>query len=188
MNAVGPNIVTLPGGFVAGSNEEEAGCRQPPAIPPVSTEREASRGPIDLDVVPQDGAALARATANARTALHEAAFAAAEAAARARAMAEALDGALAALAAAEADPSPRPSPAGRSPQTDPLSPREWQVLALVAAGHTNKAIAEALFVSPNTAKTHVASLLRKLGAGNRVQLATIATAQGRRQHAAPRSR
>ena len=56
-----------------------------------------------------------------------------------------------------------------------LSPREREVLALVAAGHTNKAIAEQLFVLPNTVKTHVASLLQKLDADSRVELAAIAT-------------
>ena len=56
-----------------------------------------------------------------------------------------------------------------------LSPREKEVLALVAAGHTNKTIADALYVSPNTIKTHVSSLLTKLHAGTRVQLAVIAS-------------
>jgi DNA-binding CsgD family transcriptional regulator len=51
------------------------------------------------------------------------------------------------------------------------------VLALVAEGRSNKAIAEALYVSPNTVKTHVASLLHKLGAQTRVQLAAIAARQ-----------
>ena len=58
--------------------------------------------------------------------------------------------------------------------TDRLTQREREVLALVAAGQTNKAIASALYVSPNTVKTHVASLLHKLRAESRVQLATIA--------------
>jgi DNA-binding NarL/FixJ family response regulator len=58
-----------------------------------------------------------------------------------------------------------------------LSPREREVLALVAQGRTNRAIAEALFVSPNTVKTHVASLLTKLDVDTRAQLAVIATRQ-----------
>ncbi len=62
-----------------------------------------------------------------------------------------------------------------------LSPREQEVLALVAEGRSNKAIAEALFVSSNTVKTHVASLLTKLQADSRVQLAAMATKQGRPQ-------
>jgi hypothetical protein len=51
------------------------------------------------------------------------------------------------------------------------------VLALVAEGKTNKDIASALFVSPNTVKTHVTSLLHKMQAETRVQLAAIATKQ-----------
>jgi DNA-binding NarL/FixJ family response regulator len=57
---------------------------------------------------------------------------------------------------------------------DQVSPREWEVLALLAEGRTNAAIAELLYVSPNTVKTHVASLLRKLGANSRAHLAAIA--------------
>jgi two-component system, NarL family, nitrate/nitrite response regulator NarL len=76
-------------------------------------------------------------------------------------------------------PSDPPSGlAAFSHRTDSLSPREREVLALVAAGQTNKAIAEALYVSPNTVKTHVSSLLHKLRADTRVQLAAIATRQG----------
>ena len=62
--------------------------------------------------------------------------------------------------------------------TSPISPREHEVLALVVAGRTNKEIAEALFVSPYTVKSHVASLLTKLDADNRAQLAGIALKRG----------
>jgi len=55
-----------------------------------------------------------------------------------------------------------------------LSPREREVLALVAEGRSNKAIAAALFVSPNTVKSHVAALLTKLEVETRVQLAALA--------------
>ncbi len=134
---------------------------------------------------PQDRAALLRATADARTALRDAAVAATEAAARARSLAALLDETLAALAAAERTPVPVPALAASPPDTNPLplSPREWEVLALVAEGRSNKAIAAALYVSPNTVKTHVASLLSKLHADSRVQLAAIATTRDLRQHA-----
>jgi two-component system response regulator DegU len=59
-----------------------------------------------------------------------------------------------------------------------LTSRERDVLALVAEGRSNKAIAEALFVSPNTVKTHVASLLTKFQVDSRTQLAAIAVRAG----------
>ena len=109
---------------------------------------------------------------SARSALEDAILAAAEATQRAMRMAEILDEALAALEAADGV-----ADAPRTPPVTQLSPREKEVLALVAEGHTNKAIAEALYVSPNTVKTHVASLLNKLQAGSRTQLAAIAARQ-----------
>ncbi|HET7092478.1 MAG TPA: response regulator transcription factor, partial [Thermomicrobiales bacterium] len=82
---------------------------------------------------------------------------------------------------------PAPAPQSAPSASDGpclLSPREREVLALVTAGHSNKAIAETLFISPNTVKTHVASLLNKLHASTRVELAAIATTYGLRPGAA----
>jgi DNA-binding CsgD family transcriptional regulator len=50
-----------------------------------------------------------------------------------------------------------------------ISERELQVLAELAAGHSNKQIARNLGVSPNTVKTHVARLFEKLGASRRTE-------------------
>lgn len=50
-----------------------------------------------------------------------------------------------------------------------LSPREAEVLALLADGMSVAAVAKRLFVSESTAKTHIAKLYEKLGAGNRAQ-------------------
>ncbi|CCA53448.1 DNA-binding response regulator, LuxR family [Streptomyces venezuelae ATCC 10712] len=64
-------------------------------------------------------------------------------------------------------------PAGR-PVTQPVSPvtaREEQVLLAVARGLTNTEIADALHISLSTVKTHLASLMAKLGARNRVEIA-----------------
>ena len=55
-----------------------------------------------------------------------------------------------------------------------LSPREAEVLALLAAGDSNKHIARALDLSPHTVKRHVANILDKLGARSRVQAAALA--------------
>ncbi|ANP71070.1 LuxR C-terminal-related transcriptional regulator [Cryobacterium arcticum] len=55
-----------------------------------------------------------------------------------------------------------------------LSPREQGVLALVASGARNKAIAAELVISENTVKFHVANLLRKVGASTRSELAALA--------------
>ncbi len=50
-----------------------------------------------------------------------------------------------------------------------ISGREREVLAHMAAGHSNKEIARLLDISPNTVKTHVASILAKLEATRRTQ-------------------
>lgn len=72
--------------------------------------------------------------------------------------------------------APRPGRLNRTGAR--LTRREHEVLALVAAGRSNREIAMALFLSPNTVKTHVRSLLTKLHVGSRVQLAAIATQHG----------
>jgi DNA-binding NarL/FixJ family response regulator len=59
-----------------------------------------------------------------------------------------------------------------------LTERECEVLRLVATGLSNAEIAEKLFISPATAKTHVAHLLTKLDARDRVQLVIIAYQAG----------
>jgi DNA-binding NarL/FixJ family response regulator len=51
----------------------------------------------------------------------------------------------------------------------PLSEREREVLHLIAAGLTNREIAEALFLSPHTVKEHTSAVYRKLGARNRAE-------------------
>lgn len=50
-----------------------------------------------------------------------------------------------------------------------ISDREYQVLELLAQGHSNKEIAADLFVSPNTVKTHLAHLYEKLEVSRRTQ-------------------
>lgn len=59
-----------------------------------------------------------------------------------------------------------------------LSEREREVLGLIAAGLTNRQIAQRLTISPATAKTHVSHVLAKLGAASRVEAATLALEHG----------
>jgi DNA-binding NarL/FixJ family response regulator len=59
-----------------------------------------------------------------------------------------------------------------------LTPREREVLTLLAAGASNKAIAHALDLSVHTVKFHVASLIEKLGAGSRLEAVAIAIRTG----------
>lgn len=55
-----------------------------------------------------------------------------------------------------------------------LSARETEVLRLVAAGRTNREIAESLYISPKTASVHVSNILAKLGVTGRVEAAAVA--------------
>ncbi|MEV7724550.1 response regulator transcription factor [Streptomyces sp. NPDC087917] len=71
-------------------------------------------------------------------------------------------------------PSPVPAPAALAP----LSAREREVLTLVARGLNNTEIADALALSPLTAKTHVSRIMGKLGARDRPQLVIAAYESG----------
>jgi DNA-binding NarL/FixJ family response regulator len=73
----------------------------------------------------------------------------------------------------------RPRPAPAAPRAlAALTEREVEVLALVARGLSNAEIAQRLYVSPATAKTHVARLLMKLEARDRAQLIIVAYESG----------
>ncbi len=61
---------------------------------------------------------------------------------------------------------------------DPLSPREHEVLRLLALGHTNQEIAQQLSISVRTAETHRAHIMRKLGLGSRAELVRYALERG----------
>ncbi|AGZ41244.1 response regulator [Actinoplanes friuliensis] len=73
---------------------------------------------------------------------------------------------------------PEPSPLPTPDALDVLTSRERETLALVAAGLSNDAIAERLYVSPLTAKTHVNRAMTKLGVRDRAQLVVIAYQTG----------
>jgi DNA-binding NarL/FixJ family response regulator len=61
---------------------------------------------------------------------------------------------------------------------DDLSPCEIDVLRLLAAGKSNREIADALFISRNTVPTHVRNILTKTGCTNRTEAATYALRHG----------
>jgi DNA-binding NarL/FixJ family response regulator len=67
---------------------------------------------------------------------------------------------------ANAGPSTRPAQ-----PVEPLTGREEQVLVTVARGLTNSEIADELYITLSTVKTHIASLMAKLGVRNRVEIA-----------------
>lgn len=70
----------------------------------------------------------------------------------------------------------RPSPL--PPTEEPLTPRELEVLRLVAQGHANQEIAETLVIGEGTVRTHVSSILSKLHLANRTQAALYALREG----------
>jgi LuxR family maltose regulon positive regulatory protein len=70
-----------------------------------------------------------------------------------------------------AAPSPHSQPPAAQSETliEPLSERELELLRLIAAGMTNRAIADRLMVSVNTVKTHARNIYGKLGVRNRTE-------------------
>ena len=62
--------------------------------------------------------------------------------------------------------------------TEPLSPREQEVVKLIAEAHTNKEIAETLHLAEKTVESHRANVLRKLGMRDRVELVRYAIRRG----------
>jgi DNA-binding CsgD family transcriptional regulator len=73
-----------------------------------------------------------------------------------------------------------PAPAAAADEAVPpaaalgLTPRELDVLALVAEGRSNRQVGEALFISAKTASVHVSNILAKLGVASRVEAAAVA--------------
>ncbi|MEJ2262973.1 MAG: response regulator transcription factor [Anaerolineales bacterium] len=68
---------------------------------------------------------------------------------------------------------------GRVDEEDPkLSPREKEILRLLAEGYSNKEIAESLVISPSTVYTHRGNLMNKLGLNNRRELIQYAQKRG----------
>jgi non-specific serine/threonine protein kinase len=130
--------------------------------------------------------------APARQALDAAASAEAETAGRSMALREAIDYALneddpppdePAPVAPAGQPSAIPAPAPLSPAVLMLTPREREVVVLVARGMTNRQIAEALVITEGTAANHIRHILDRLTLDTRVQVAAWAVANGLYQRA-----
>lgn len=116
---------------------------------------------------------FANDTAAVRTRLGDDAFEAAWAVGKAMTRDEIIAYARSTEAATEETPSPAPQPL-----LNPLTPRELEILHLLAAGHSNRAIAEKLVLSPVTVKWYVSEILSKLNVSNRTQ----AVAQAQKLH------
>jgi DNA-binding NarL/FixJ family response regulator len=78
-----------------------------------------------------------------------------------------------------------PGPPAAAPGDGDLTPREAEVLRLIAAGASNREIARALFVSEATVKTHVNRIFAKTGSRDRVQAMRYAYAHGYAEPASP---
>ncbi|MFT4036684.1 MAG: LuxR C-terminal-related transcriptional regulator [Thermomicrobiales bacterium] len=109
--------------------------------------------------------------AEVQLALGDAAFTAARERGHALTMAEAIAETEAIIATPAIAPAPAPAPFG-------LTPREREVLRLMAAGHANHEIAGALFISVPTVKRHASTILGKLGATSRAAAVAIAHGNG----------
>jgi predicted ATPase/DNA-binding CsgD family transcriptional regulator len=124
-------------------------------------------------VVPQEETFRKGSWAATRAALGTVRFEMLRATGGSRDLREALDAALAGVETADLQDPPAAPPAVRRGRFD-LTPREQEVLALVASGMSDGEIAESLVISKKTASVHVANIKSKLGASSRVEVATIA--------------
>lgn len=169
-----PNIVLLDSGLDPNCHLVRLLCDGAPALVVVVLVREAQRTAHYLSTVVAAGAhATTPRTADARRFT--------EAIRRAHVDRRFVDPALAALTARPKRQAPSPAgqvpvPANR-PQM-PLSRREYQVLQLVAEGLENSAIAKILYLSVETVRTHVKSILRKLSSRDRTHAVTTAFRSG----------
>jgi DNA-binding NarL/FixJ family response regulator len=140
---------------------------------------------LSIAILPDLRTDYDRYVAAARAQLGEDAFAASWAAGRALTLEQAITEALrilreaqpAQMDAGSPDQTTQPASAVLD-QLSTLTPRERQVLALLAQGASNRAIADALVIAERTAEIHVSNILGKLGVTSRTQAAAYAVAHG----------
>lgn len=77
------------------------------------------------------------------------------------------------------DPDRRPAAdAGPDLRRDGITKRQLEVLGLLAAGYSNRKIADTLYISEHTVKAHISALFKTLGAGNRTECVRVAEDRG----------
>ena len=129
---------------------------------------ERTRSETQMDWDPDRVATRTELIGRARTALHRSAFDPVWAAGQSMSLASALDQGLRTMEATDVQAEGQN---GRPRGRRDLSPRELEVLTLVAHGRSDGEIAAELFISKKTASVHVAHIKDKLGVGSRVEIA-----------------
>ncbi len=135
----------------------------------------AARAKYDFAAEPRETETMEQALKKDRATMGQRGFDETWAAGSALGLAEALELGATSLAAEEIRPGASPSGTHGRPR---LTPREHEVLTLLAAGRSDAEIAEALFISKKTASVHVANVKAKVGAESRVEMALIAVRLG----------
>ncbi|HHW13867.1 MAG TPA: response regulator transcription factor [Firmicutes bacterium] len=72
----------------------------------------------------------------------------------------------------------RGGPVRQTPALASLTPREREILTLIAKGHSNREIARLLYVSESTVKNHISSVYKKVGVSGRSRLVLLAIQNG----------
>jgi predicted ATPase/DNA-binding CsgD family transcriptional regulator len=142
---------------------------------------ETLREAVAFELTPEEEAWRQPYRATARSHVGEAAWAEALAQGRAMGLEQAIEYAL---SEEESSATPPSSATGQSPPSSMpehpagLTPREVEVLGLVATGMTNAQIAKELFLSPRTVETHLTSIYHKLGVTSRAAATRFALEHG----------
>jgi DNA-binding CsgD family transcriptional regulator/tetratricopeptide (TPR) repeat protein len=135
---------------------------------------------VDYRLVPQERAVLEPYRASVRSRLGDAAWEEAQAQGRAMGLQETIEYALSKEKLSKHLSPTRSQPPVSSTPEHPggLSPREVEVLGLVAEGLTNAQVAQRLFLSPRTVQRHLNSIYHKLGASSRTAATRFAIEHG----------